>query len=116
MEAAGVMAMIFHKPILVGCPQGPTLQQRHSHLGPFTVAQSALPLPSTLFCSTLSPSKCGRPLATHLPRGLDALDDSHAHDAPGHEEAQSHLPVEAPTLRDGVGDVQGLSVPEVGSG
>lgn len=82
------------------------------------MTQSSPPLPFTLFCSTLSPSKCGcpGPLATHLPRGLDALDDSHAHDAPGHEEAQSHLPVEAPALRDGVGDVQGLSVPEVGSG
>lgn len=59
-------------------------------------------------------SEC--PLPTHLPRGLDALDHGHAHNGPGHEEAQGHLPVEAPALRDGVGDVQGLSVPEVGGG
>lgn len=53
---------------------------------------------------------------THLPRGLDAFDHSQANKAPGHQQTQGHLPVEPSALRDGVGDVQGLAVPEVGGG
>lgn len=48
------------------------------------------------------PSSCslgpGCLFPAHLSRGLDTLDYSHAHDAPGHKEAECHLPVEAPTL------------------
>lgn len=52
----------------------------------------------------------------YLPRGLDAFDDCQADHDPSHQQGQRHLPVQAPSVVDGAGDVQGLSVPEVRGG
>lgn len=52
----------------------------------------------------------------YLPRRLDSLDHGEANHRPGDEQAHGHLPVESSTLRDVVGDVQGLAVPVVGGG
>lgn len=53
---------------------------------------------------------------TCLPWRLDSLDHGEANNRPGNQQAHSHLPVESSTLRDAVGDVQGLAVPVVGGG
>lgn len=52
----------------------------------------------------------------YLPRGLDALDDSHADQDPGDQQGQGHLPVQPAGVVDGAGDVESLPVPEVGGG
>lgn len=52
----------------------------------------------------------------YLPRGLDALDDSQADQDPSHQQGQHHLPVQAPGVVDGAGDVESLAVPEVSGG
>lgn len=52
----------------------------------------------------------------YLPRGLDALDDSQADQDPSHQQGQHHLPVQAPRVVDGAGDVESLAVPEVSGG
>lgn len=52
----------------------------------------------------------------HLPRRLNALYHSQAHHGPGNQQAHCHLPVETATLRNVVGDVEGLAVPVVGGG
>lgn len=41
----------------------------------------------------------------HLPRGLNALDDSQADQDPSHQQGQGHLPVQATCVVDGAGDV-----------
>lgn len=52
----------------------------------------------------------------YLPWRLDSLNHGEANYRPGNQQAHGHLPVESSTLRDAVGDVQGLAVPVVGGG
>ena len=52
----------------------------------------------------------------YLPRGLDAFDHGQAHHGPGSQQAYAHPPVQAPAVRDGVGDVQGHAVPVISGG
>lgn len=52
----------------------------------------------------------------YLPRGLDALDDSHADQDPGHQQGQGHLPVQPSSVVNGAGDIESLAVPEVSGG
>lgn len=56
------------------------------------------------------------PPPTYLPRGLDAFNDRQADQDPGHQQGQGHLPVQAAGVVDAAGDVQRLTVPEVGGG
>lgn len=59
---------------------------------------------------------CGGEENPYLPRGLDALDDSHADQDPGHQQGQGHLPVQPAGVVNGAGDVESLAVPEVSGG
>lgn len=52
----------------------------------------------------------------YLPRGLDTLNDCQADHDPGHQQRQSHLPVQTASVIDGAGDVESLPVPEIGGG
>lgn len=60
------------------------------------------------------PSSCRPTPPQHLPGRCDPFNDGQADDDPGHQERQGHLDVEASALCDGAGDVQSLTVPEVG--
>lgn len=72
----------------------------------------------------LPPLECGRQprgtarapgeaLRSHLAGGLGAPQDAQVHDEPGQHEAERRLPLHAPAVLDGRGDVEGLPVPEV---
>lgn len=60
--------------------------------------------------------KPGAEESPYLPRGLDALDDRHADQDPGHQQGQRHLPVQPAGVVNGAGDVESLAVPEVSGG
>lgn len=54
--------------------------------------------------------------STHLPRGLDASDDTQVHDCPAGSQAGQQPPLHGATVLDGSRDVQRLAVPEVAHG
>lgn len=70
-----------------------------------------------LLCVLFASCPCsGAGETPYLPRGLDALDDGHADQDPGYQQGQGHLPVQPTGVVDGAGDVESLTVPEVGGG
>lgn len=72
-----------------------------------------------IYCVSCMFASCpcnGARKTPYLPRGLDALDDSHADQDPGYQQGQGHLPVQPASVVDGAGDVESLPVPEVGGG
>lgn len=90
-----------------------------------SVAPSPVPPPIAVSPASPPPPPEGRrqPLAVpsprqglccpHLASGLGAPQDAQVHHQPGQDEAERRLPLHAPAVLDGRGDVESFPVPEV---